>query len=226
MAKKKKKEVELPPAQIDLLADKIYNQYIAARDTGNYCVIDRTKGFQFYEVLKDGVWSYVGNGDGYDSILLIERLFLKEKCKTIKYPTYEASEETIQLYKELSEFLAEKVDKKDLHGSAVDERGVKIKEYIDKINSIPPLIKDIDQLSYVDGYNTELGFPVIALSELSVEVIKSISYKLASYSLTHFSTMSFLYGDNFSIWTEYVTVDPEAFNDIIVIFKDNGLNIV
>jgi hypothetical protein len=218
MAKKKVKNIKLPPSKMDILTDEIFNHYMRARETGLYCIIDRTKGFHFFEVLKDGVWSYVGNGTDFDSILVIERLFLKDKCKLVKYPIYKASEEAIQLYKEFVEFSSKDLTKEELKGDAIDKKDVKIQEYIDKINTMPPSVEEVDQLAYTDGYNGELGYPVIPLEDIPVNIIKYISNKLAGYALSHFSTMSFLYDDNFTVAAQPIIVDPDSFNDLVVTF--------
>jgi hypothetical protein len=225
MASKKKKVAPsaLPPSKVEILAEEILGHYQRCKDTGLYAVIDRSLGLHFFEVLKDGVWSYAPsifkNKEGeivLDGVLLAERLFMIEKCKAVKYPVYVASEETEKLIKEFSDYSSKELSREDFESA--EERLRITEEYIARISSQPPELKEVERLAYVNGYNSDLGFPVIPLTEIPGEVLKSISYRLAENALSHFSTMSFLYDDNFSMIALPSVAIPDEAYDIVIGF--------
>lgn len=218
MAKKKNK-IALPPSKVEILAEEILGHYTRCKETGLYCVVDRSLGFYFFDVFRDASWSYAANNKEFDSILLVERLYSKNICKMIKYPVYESSEEMESILKEFSEYTKKDLDKSDFEGSSSVEKLRKTQDYINKISAQVPSIKEVERPAYLNGYNGDKGYPVIALSDIPGEVLKNISYRLAENALSHFSTISFLYDDNFSMKAFPVVVDPDEVFDLIIGFS-------
>jgi hypothetical protein len=214
-AKRTKKTGVTPPpvfpkSKTEILADEIYGRLNNCKSTGLYCVVDRSQGTHFFDVLIDGLLAY--QFDHY----ICERLYPLSKCGVIKYPVYQASDEAIAIYNEFIDYSNLEITKEQIADeSFVEQRAKRLQEYIDILNTAPPKQSEKDQLAYVSGYNTDLGYPVVALNDIPDEVLKSLSYKLAENAISHFTTINFVNQESFVMSTEVAVADTE-YSDILV----------